>query len=495
MSKKPNIVFVFSDQHNASVMGCEGDPYIKTPNLDKLASKGVRLTNCYSPSPLCVPCRTSLLTGRMPHQTKTYNNFIELSSDEPTMAHSLTIAGYETVLAGRMHFCGHDQYHGFEKHFTYDATPSFHRESTFEGIYGDLITAVKQRKEAIVNSGSGVCGGYLFDEAVTDSTLKFLEEREDDRPLFLTVGYFAPHPPYVAPKELFDYYYENLPEIESDPEFKESLHPAMVEWARSRNVDAIDKETKRRMRAAYYALIEFMDQQTGKILEKVEETLGLENTIIIYASDHGDNMGVNDFYFKTHFFEGSVKVPAIVSHPGEYGENVQVNELTNIMDLTHTILDIAGAKKLPAMHESAESILEVLKGNETVNPDRTIIGELGTYPLATDKPSYMVRTGKWKLVDFYGYETPSLYNLEEDPTEIHDLGKDPQYAELIAELRAKMDPKWKPEEVVEYCQVQFEYFQMVREWADYTKFEFPDLFLVENSFETNYVDQVDIKRK
>ncbi len=487
MSKKPNIVFLFSDQHNAKVMGCAGDPYIRTPNLDKLAAKGVRLTDCYTPGPLCVPSRMSMLTGRLPQQTNCLNNFIQMSSDAPTMAHTMTLAGYETVLMGRMHFCGHDQYRGFEKHEMFDATPPFHRPSTFKGIYGDHVESVKQRAVAVERSGAGVGGGYLFDEAVTDTTIKYLENREDDRPLFMTVGYFCPHPPYVAPKELFDYYYETLPEIESDPNFMEKLHPAMQVWVEGRGMENIDPADKRKMRAAYYALTEFMDAECGKVMDAVERTLGLENTIIIYSTDHGDSIGINDFYYKTHFFQASVQIPTIFSFPGHFGEGVTIDATTNLMDITHTINEIGGAEAIPDMHWTGQSLLKVLEGKEPAEEGRTVIGQLGSYPLSKDKPSGMVKKGDYKYISFYGYDYPSLYNLKDDPTELNDLGRSPEHKAIIDEMQAILDKEWDPQAALDICNAEAPNYQMLARWAETTKFNFPPLFQVENAYETNYL--------
>ena len=481
--KKPNIVFIFSDQHNASVMSNAGDPYVRTPNMDRLAEKGVKLNNCYCNSPLCVPSRMSLLTGQLPLETKAMNNFQSLYSDVATMAHSIGIGGYETVLAGRMHFCGPDQNHGFEKRFVGDVTPNFHRNKTFELIYEEYGDTMKQKRVTIEKSGPGNSALYDFDRDVTDSAVDYLENREDDRPIFMTVGLYAPHPPFIANKEKFEYFYDKLPEIDTPDDFNENLHPAMKDWLKRRNVENIDPEYKKRMRAAYYSLVEYLDDNVGRVVDAVERTIGLDNTIIVYASDHGESMGINDFYWKTTYYESSVKVPVIVSYPQWYPQNETIDETTCLLDLTDTFIEWAGGPELPNTY--ARSIDKVLKGQEKIEEDRAVISQLGSYPPANDKPSAMIKKGKWKLIDFYGYEYPSLFNLDEDPNEIYDLGKRAEYAEIIAELSEELGKSWDAEKAYEYCNWSFEQFKLTTKWANTTRYEFPEIWTCKEG--TNYL--------
>jgi len=484
---KPNIIFIFSDQHNAQVMKNAGDPYIRTPNLDKLSENGVKLDNCYCNSPLCVPSRMSLLTGQLPLETGAMNNFQSLYSDIATMAHSINIAGYETVLSGRMHFCGPDQNHGFEKRFVGDVTPNYHRDKAFSWIYENYGDAMKQRRDNIEKSGKGNTAVYQYDTQVTNEAVKYMKDRDDDRPLFMTVGLFAPHPPFIANKEKYNYYYDLLPEIETSKEFKENLHPAMKDWLQRRNVLNIDPEDKKRLRAAYYSLVEFLDENVGKIVKGVEDYLDLDNTVIVYASDHGESMGINDFYWKTTYFESSVKVPVIISYPKEYPKGKSIGEDTCLLDLTDTFINWAGGPELPDTF--GRDLDKVLKGQEKIEEDRTIISQIGSYPPANDKPSAMIKKEKWKLIDYCGYEHPSLFNLEEDPEEIYDLGNKQKYKDKIKELKDELNKKWDSDKAYEYCNWSFEHFKLTKKWANNTRYNFPDVWKCEPG--TNYIERFD----
>lgn len=474
MKKRPNIVFILSDQHNAQVMGNAGDEYIRTPNMDRLFEQGVKLDQCYCNSPVCVPSRMSLLTGLLPQETRAMNNFQSLYSDTATIAHAVGIAGYETVLSGRMHFCGPDQLHGFEKRFVGDLTPNYHRSETFTWIYEDFGESMKQKRIGIEKAGAGSTAVYDFDAQVTDEAIRYMKERTDDRPMFMTVGLYAPHPPFLADSQKFDYYYEKLPELETDPDFREHLHPAMLDWLKRRDIEDIDPLDKRRMRAAYYALVENLDEHIGQIIDGVAETLGLDNTIIVYASDHGESMGINDFYWKTTFFESSVRVPAIISWPKNYASGTCISEPTCLLDLTESFLEWTDAPKLPGTY--GRSLIPVLEGQETIEEDRSIISQIGSYPLAQDKPSAMIKKGRWKLIEFYGYDHPSLFNLVEDPMEINDLGNSETYRALRESLETELHACWDAEKAFTYCNWAFEHFKLTKKWAEHTQYEFPKVW-------------------
>lgn len=469
--KKPNIVFILSDQHNAEVMGCAGDPYIKTPNLNALAQEGIRLSNCCCNAPLCVPSRMSLMSGQLPLESQSMNNFQSLYSDIPTMAHSINNAGYETVLAGRMHFSGPDQLHGYEQRLVGDVTPIYHGYDTFSEVLESYEGAFKQQRVTLQKSGPGHCAIEDYDREVAQAVRTFLEHRTDSRPLFLTVGFASPHPPFITDSDRFRYYYDLLPEIQTPPEFEKNLHPAIRTWRQRRNIDKVPPQEKRISRAAYYAMVEFTDQMVGQVIQAVRQTLG-ENTIVVYASDHGECMGINDMWWKGTFYEGALKVPVIVSMPGTLPQGETLSDPTCLLDLTATFLDYAEAEPLPDMY--GQSLSRVLAGEEHISQERTIISELGNYPPAGDSASAMIKKGKYKLISYYGYDAVQLFDLEKDPAEIYNLGSDPQYAQVREELLSELNQKWDEKAAYEYCQRAFQWFKIQAKWANNTHGKIPD---------------------
>lgn len=470
MKKQPNIIFIISEQHNSAVMGCMGDPYIKTPNLDKLAQKSLVLDNCYCNAPLCVPSRSSLLAGRLPQDIRVYNNHQSLHHDIPTVAHSLNIAGYETVLSGRMHFYGPDQYHGYEKHLVGDVTPTYQGEESDGKIWGKLDGSMRQKKTGLQRSGAGCSAAFAFDEDVRDTTVEFLESRTDERPLFLTVGLFCAHPPFICPEERFRYYYNLLPELPVIDNL-ETIHPAMRAWMENREVPDITREDVRRVRAAYYGMVELMDEMVGTVIDKVNQTMDMENTLIVYTADHGECIGLNNLFWKANFYDASVKVPAMIAVPnGQKG--VHEKGLTCLADLTATFVDCGGGMPLPGQY--GHSLIGVSKGTERVSLDRSIISQLGAYPRSGDHAAAMIRRGNYKLISYYGYDIPQLFDLENDPEERYDLGSVAEYQDRIRELEAELYQNWDAQKAEKDCQEALENSKVLSKWAKVTKYPIPE---------------------
>jgi len=436
--KQPNIILIFSDQHNPMVCGYEGDQFARTPNLDRLADNGTRLRNCYCASPLCVPSRTSLLTGLLPTHTGVFNNRQALASDIPTVAHSLTIAGYETVLCGRMHFLGPDQRHGFQKRLVGDFTCN--RLGVPNPSMTNWEETTGQTRAGIQRSGAGNTNVMEYDKAVIGAALQQIKDSaEDEKPLFMTIGLYGPHCPFVCPKDLFDYYYDILRSPSCPEDFLGTAHPAVRKWFANRDMLEFEKDEVRRSRAAYYGLVEINDRHVGTIIDQAKAYLDLENTVIIYASDHGDMIGHNGLFWKTNFYEGSARVPVIVSQPGRIAKGRVITHPTSLLDFPATLIDIAGASQLP--ETDGESWYSDLISETYQHRDRAVISMLGD--VKGDNPSAMIRKGNWKLVRHYGYDDVQLFDLEKDPAEQNDLGKNDNFCEIRRQLDAELTEYWQ----------------------------------------------------
>jgi choline-sulfatase len=480
--KKPNIIYFLTDQHNFGVTGFMGNKDILTPSMDKLASQGVVLENCYCNSPLCVPSRMSMLSGVLPTRTGILNNMQMYPTDQVTMAHSITNAGYESVLCGRMHFSGYDQRHGFEKRLVGDVTSSFPGINNEKKMYGSLQGTTYQGRIGIEKVGKGSSTVLKYDEAVADTACEFLKTRTDERPLFMIVGTYGPHSPYVAYEKWYDYYYENLPDVKNlSEEYKHSLHPAVQKWIELRDVDDVSDETLRKVRAAYYALITIADEHLGKVMKAVEENLDMENTIIVYTSDHGDNAGEHGLFWKTNFYDGASRVPAIISCPAKFKSGARLKSLTSLLDIAPTFIDLAGARPLPRM--DGKSLAKSLETGEEPE-DRAIISMLGD--IKGDNPSAMIRKGRYKLVYHCGYEHPQLFDMEKDPHENNDLGTDERFLDLVRSLTAELTSQWNPEEAVENLKLTKAHYEMLKTWINNVGWD--PVFEFDGKAEYNHID-------
>lgn len=486
MNEKPDIVLIQSDQHKASVLGCAGDEYVRTPNIDALANDGVLFDNCYCNSPLCVPSRSSMLAGMLPSETQVYNNAQCLRSDKATFVHSLGSAGYETVLCGRMHFNGPDQNHGFEKRVGKDVTRCFPAQSISQN--GLLQWTAGQGMKAVKKSGPGYSYVLQYDEYVLEQSRSYLENRENGRPLFLTVGFYGPHCPYVCPEDLYNYYFDILPELdECNDEFLQTLHPAVIKWMKNRGVYGLPGDDTRRIRAAYYGMVTYLDTLTGKLLEQIYSSLDPENTIVIYTSDHGDNIGENGLFWKSNFYDGAAKVPLIFNFPKKFQKGKREPGLSCLLDIAPTLIEICDAPGLPKMQ--GISLLPVVDGEGVIAPDRAVIGQLAENK--KNAPSAMIRKGDWKLVNHFSYEYPQLFNLKKDPKERNDLGKNQAYKQVKEALLQELSYYWDGEEQYEKMKEDTAHMEFLDKWA--RKINYTSNLQWVGQSERNYVTNTELK--
>ena len=461
MPQQPNIILILSDQHNPAVAGYEGDEFVQTPNLDRLAASGAQLRNAYCGSPLCVPSRISMLSSLLPSRTGVQCNSQSLYSDIPTFVHSLTLAGYDTALAGRMHFVGPDQRHGYAERLVGDITAV--RLGAPNPTFGEWGFSTGQSYAAVELSGPGNSGIIEYDRAVTAAAVAWLRESRGESPYFLTVGTYGPHCTYVCPRPQFERYMDILPAPSCPEGFAESVHPAIRKWLENRNMLGPSPDAVRRARAAYYGLVELLDGYVGELLAAVDANGGLENTLVIYTSDHGDMIGHNGLFWKSNFYEGSVRVPLLLSWPGVIPDGLTLTELTSHLDLGPTLCDLTGAPELP--ETDGRNLWPAIAGEEPLDPDRAVVSMLGD--VKGDAPVAMVRRGPWKLVSFHGYEHVQLFHLEQDPAEQRDLGRDPDCAGVRDELLGELDRVWDSDEAAVQVEQAQRRAQMITKWNRY----------------------------
>lgn len=435
---QPHILFFMSDQHSPHVAGCYGDPYVRTPTLDRLAREGVRFDACYCDNPLCVPSRMSMLTGQCGHQLRIWTNNDSLDSTIPTLAHGMAIAGYRTVLVGRMHFVGGDQHHGFAERVVGDVTSGYvgmnRAEHRFRGYYADLSCV-----------GEGNSFDLCYDTTVAMEACRIIRDHEvagDPRPLFLMVSFYSPHDPYVMPPARLAPYLdcENEP-VDATPE---ALHPFYQKRLENLRWGG---DTRRRARAAYRAKTQFVDELMGQVVLAWRESPLAEDAVTVYTSDHGDMQGEHGLWAKGAYYEASARVPLLLSAPGRLSAGTVIDKPLGLVDLTPTLLDLAGAPPLP--RAAGSSVWPALCGEGETWP-ACVYSEQASH--ATGEVSRMVRQGPWKYVYYAGHK-PELYNLEADPDECRNLAGEAQHAEVGARLETRLFADgWDPERVAAQAQ-------------------------------------------
>ncbi|MFK7792202.1 MAG: sulfatase-like hydrolase/transferase [Devosiaceae bacterium] len=459
MESKPNIVMVMTDQHAARIMGCAGDAYAHTPALDRLASQGTRFENCYCPSPLCVPSRMAFLTGLEPHQSGVLTNDDYLASDIPTIAQAMGSVGYDCHLVGRMHFYGPDQQHGFAHRPIGDIGASYPGKPAPD--IGALTKGRGNRGPELEHSGAGETSYQAYDHAVMEHAHRTLKEAQENfkktgRPYFLLISLFCPHPPYIARREDYNAFAHTL----AGPRLSAPIaeHPAISDWRKAGKVDGVSEEAMRKSRAGYYGLVKMIDRLAGSIFDEVADDL---DTLCIYTSDHGESLGERGLWWKSTMYDESAKVPLIMRGPGYEAGKID-ERVTNLMDLSATLLAEAGAPSLPG-HTGRDIRTKDDWLDQTTSSYYGGLMNIDLPPLQ----HRMIRTGDLKLVAYNG-AAPTLYNLADDPDELNDLADDPAYGEQVTQLYARLMDGWDPEAIAQRQSLTRARTAIIRDWVKTT---------------------------
>lgn len=488
MASRPDILFFFSDQHAQKFAGCYGDGLGATPNLDALAAGGVAFDNCYCAAPICTPSRMSLLTGRWPHEQSCWTLEDQLASDLPTYAHALGAAGYRTIQVGRMHSVGPDQHHGFAERILGECGPNWlgvarQALGVLYGTQGPGPHDADGTSISITRSGRGQSGYELADDAITEAAIARLGElgraraNGDTTPFMMGVGYVLPHAPFVARPQDYDRFAGRvgLPEI---PRPKID-HPWIAKWRRITGTEHPPADAVIRARTAYYGLVHALDRKIGAVIAALR-TAGLgENTLIVYSSDHGEQVGERDLWWKNTFYDESVKVPLILAWPGHLPQGERRAQVTSLVDVGATFIAAAGAPVLP--RSRGRSLLSIAADPRSpwieaaYSEYVTDLSSTWTGPEAACQR--MLRIGRWKYVHMDGY-APQLFDLDTDPHELHDLAADPAYASVLASLRSQTLAGWDPQAIRSEVMVRTAEKAMLRDWGKATQPASPTQFMI-----------------
>ena len=415
-------------------MGCAGNSEIKTPNIDRLAETGMRFNNFFCTSPVCSPARASLLTGRIPSQHgvhdwisagdtlakyEPYRNgeLIEYLKDQPGYTDYLSEAGYNCGISGKWHL---GDSHHMQKGFDF-----WEVHAKGGGPYYDA---------PMIRDGQAYEEPEYVTDNITNNALKFLNTAKEN-PFYLSVHYTAPHSPWGRehhPVEIYDDYYNNC-KFESLPNDHTS-----PEWMVSHNKNITDNETRRIALSGYFAAVTAMDINIGRIIDWLEKNGLREDTLIVFSSDNGMNMGHHGLYgkgnasFPLNMFEESVKIPFIMSQPGRIKEGVVSEAMLSQYDFMPTILEYTGIGKADTTIElPGKSFVSIINSETDVHrEDVVVFDEYG--------PVRMIRTKDFKYIHRYAYGPHELYDLNNDPKETNNLVANQEFTKTLEKLRNRL---------------------------------------------------------
>ncbi|HTL76410.1 MAG TPA: sulfatase-like hydrolase/transferase [Casimicrobiaceae bacterium] len=470
---RTNLLFLFSDQHAQRVGGAYGDATGATPNLDRLASEGVVFDNVYCPSPLCVPSRMAMLTARHPYEQECWTNDDYLRSDAPTWVHGAGAAGYRPVLAGRLHSMGPDQLHGYAERMVGDHSPNWGGVPRHD--LGVLDKANDPWPESLARSGVGQSAYQVKDAETASAACAFLRNVAKQRtagnhdPFCLTVGFLLPHPPYVAWRDDYERFQGRVPPA-ANAAPPPDVHPWEAWWRSDRGIADVAPSVAMRARTAYYGLVHRLDAMIGDILQCLRECGLDENTLVVYTTDHGDQLGERGLWWKHTLFEDSVRVPLIMRWPGCIAPGERRPQVANLIDVAATMLDALGGVPLP--RGRGRSLLPVARdrrspwNDETFSEHCTDVVPAWTGGRATQQR--MIRRGRFKLIYYHGY-APQLFDLDDDPHERQDLAHLPHHAKTRDELLARVVEDWDPDAIAARIRARRLEKDVIDRWAQHVR--------------------------
>ena len=445
MSKRPNILIVMVDQLAGTFFPDGPADFLHVPNLRALAARSARFASHYTASPLCAPGRAAVMTGQLPSRTRVYDNAAEFTSDIPTYAHHLRAAGYYTCLSGKMHFVGPDQLHGFEERLTTDIYPADFGWTPDYRKPGERIDWWYHNLGSVVGAGVAEITNQLEydDEVAFHATQKLYDlarrsTESDARPWCLTVSFTHPHDPYVARRKHWDLY-EDCPALEPEtgciPFGEQDPHSQRLYKASDYASFDITPEQVRRSRRGYFASISYIDDKVGELLDTLERTRMLDDTVVLFCSDHGDMLGERGLWFKMCFYEGSARVPLMIAGPG-LAAGV-VSEPTSNLDIVPTLCELAGIDLggIGAWTDG-QSLLPLINGAQRETRVLMEYAAEGSYA-----PMVAIREGRYKFVHC-AIDPPQLFDLKADPHELVNLAADRGYASLLASFMEKVRARW-----------------------------------------------------
>ena len=440
---QPNILFLQADQLSASSLSFYGNQVTKTPNLDRLAARGIVFDNAYCNNPLCVPSRASMLSGLLGSTIDIFDNGSELRASIPTFVHYLRNAGYQTCLSGKMHFVGPDQLHGYEERLTTDIYPSDFVWTEHWDKFGPKHSLAKKTFQHV--GPCEQCRQLAFDDEVAFKAERKLYDMamgDDKRPFFLTVSFSNPHEPYLARRAFWDLYEADdidLPRVRSIPEDEQDYHSRSFERMYAFKKLNLTDQQLGNIRRAYYANVSYVDDKIGRLLRILQAT-GLDgNTWIIFTSDHGDMLGERGLWWKKHFYEDSSRVPLVVLAPDRFKPK-HIEQNVSLIDLFPTLLEMAGMDPGSEVVSPIDghSLFDLFEGRSE-NWSDTVYCE--NFDGGTPAPMFMVRKGRFKYVSC-PINPSQLYDLENDPLELKNLGGYPEFESVEKEFETLVRARW-----------------------------------------------------
>ena len=455
-AQRPNVLFLISDDLN-NMLGCYGDRLAKTPNLDKLAARGVLFERAYCSFPLCGPSRNSMLTGLYPNSSGILANsqiFRQTIPSHISLPQAFRLSGYFAGRIGKLYHYnvpnsigtnGHDDPGSWELELNPAGVDRLEEEphifSLLPGNFGGTLSWYASPKS----------DGFHTDGLMAEDAAWVLERcaKKPDRPFFLAVGFYRPHTPYVSPAKYFELYpEEEMPVVHGVKEDQTDIpHAALASYKKEQ--DQLTDDLRRKCQQAYRASISFMDAQVGKVIDALDRSGLAENTIIVFTSDHGYHMGEHGLWQKQSLFEESARVPLLIVAPGSGRQGAVAKAPVSHVDLYPTLAELCGVKTPENLQ--GQSLAPLLEDPTATGRgwalSQVVRGggfrRMGASPSVGDDGQrffgFSLRTQRWRYTEWgQGEHGRELYDHDADPRELTNLAEDEAHAKVVAELSTQL---------------------------------------------------------
>lgn len=469
MTDQPNILFIFSDQHRHDALGCAGNRLIQTPHLDQLAASSVRFKNAWCQSPICQPSRAALITGKYPHELGVMRNFgPDMDSQWPTFMKQLQQAGYSTANIGKTHYYAEGlaepegetdmrQYSPRIEAFGFDhvveefdryvhAMEGVHSPYTdylkSERVYETYRDQIKSIWRLTEQHWDGVTSPLTKEQDLTSFLTReaqtWLQQQSNSQPFFLQLSYVQPHVPLMADPDWANIYRDleiTRGPVDSEPAEVPVWNDYLSWCGHHANAHLLTDQYVQAGARQYYAMISLIDECIGKVIRQLDEQGVLDNTWIVYSSDHGEMLGDHGLMAKFNFYKSAVQVPLIV-RPAGGCEPMISDTLAATVDIAPTLLDAANAEPLQGIR--GRSLLPAIAQQESQRD--FLFSEIQKQSRDDQAPTFRaVRNQRYRLTLETNTETPcELFDLLEDPDELHNRVSDPSLSPVLAELTEQL---------------------------------------------------------
>lgn len=431
-----NLLVILSDEHNPQAMGCAGHPEVLTPNLDRLARRGTRFAKAVCASPICVPARASLATGLPVFLHGCWDNVLAYDGRVPSWHHVLRSRGHEVVSIGKLHYRG---WSGDDYGFSESILPMYLHEGRGEVkmLLRDPPADLGDGSSMLASAGPGESSYTRYDEEVCRRAERWLADRAarpaGERPWVLFVSLVAPHFPLTAPERFHALYAGR--ELAMPKAYvygrDEHAHPYVKEYAAvtKYNDHFRDERDVRRALAGYYGLVSSTDDKVGRLMDVLDNSPLRDDTVVMYLSDHGDHAGSRGLWGKGTMYAESVGIPWIIAGPGFAAGRV-IDTPVQQVDLFPTVLDVVGIDpEANAVYSPAASLRRAL------DTERLALSEY--HAVGSRAAGFMLQGRGWKYVHYV--DAPAqLFDLANDPAEMHDLAPLPEHAGRLAHWREQL---------------------------------------------------------